>query len=118
VYWSLVYQLIFILGLVTFAICGEVMLQWDANVPTPDGYKLFQTTDGIPFDYDNPLWEGSEVTATVTVPEDVLHIFCVRAFTGNVVSGDSNWVYYIDETQEPPVFYQARPKNVRMIFEE
>jgi len=22
------------------------------------------------------------------------------------------------ETQAPPIFYQARPKNVRMIFEE
>ena len=114
---TILIQIIMILCL-TFSVWGEVTLRWDANEPTPEGYRIFQTTATEPFDYDNPVFETTETEFNVIVPKDVLHIFCVRAFNGDVISGDSNWVYYMDETQAPPVFYQTRPKNVRMIFEE
>jgi len=116
-YWSLFNQIIFIFGLATFAFCGNIKLEWDPNVPTPDGYLVYATTENVPFDYSSPAWEGTETECSLTIPDNVAHIFCVRAFTGEAVSGDSNWVYFTSELQPDAIHVPSRVKRLVLEFE-
>ncbi len=94
-------KLIFIISLCLLgslplvASASQVSLQWDANDPVPDGYRLYQRSEGGTFDYDNPVWTGTDTTAMVsdlTVGDS--YYFVVRAFVGSEESGDSNEVAY------------------------
>jgi len=114
-YWALFYQFISMLCLGCYIWGGDVTLQWDANSPTPEGYKIFTTTESTPFDYDNPAWEGTETECTLTIPDTVAYIFCVRAFVGDAVSGDSNWLYYTSIPQPEAIHIPNRP--MRLILE-
>jgi len=91
----------------------DVTLAW--NHPGADGYGVFNRDYLAPSYGDVPLWEGPELTATVTVPEDRHTAFVARAFEwgpydleGNRTkhwSGNSNEVVYEPApppTPEPP----------------
>lgn len=74
---------------------ADVTLQWDANNPVPDGYRLFVRQSKEAFDYSNPLWEGSVATHQVEdLTPGVTYFFVVRAFVGDEESSDSNQVEY------------------------
>ena len=53
--------------LVTFPLvvaAAQVTLQWDANDPVPQGYKLFQRQAGQSYNYAAPIWTGAAVVAS------------------------------------------------------
>jgi hypothetical protein len=77
---------------------ATVTLQWDVNEPAPDGYRLFRRVEGESYDYDNPVYEGSQLTARVRCDEDTTYYFVVRAFLGSDESADSNEVSYRDNS--------------------
>jgi hypothetical protein len=82
-----------------FVAAAQVTLQWDANVPPPEKYRVYQRQDGTPFDYSAPRWSGAETLCTIdSLTPGVTYYFVVRAFESGAESGDSNQVYYT-----PPV---------------
>lgn len=89
------------------ATAAQVTLQWDANVPTPTGYRVFMRT-GAEYDFSNPAWQGTETTCTVTVPDGLEAAFVARAYLpGNISgkeieSGNSNEVVFTPSAPEPP----------------
>ena len=107
---------------VMFALCAvaiadqNVMFQWDANNPAPDGYRLFQRDQSGAYDYTAPIWQGTELTHSVTLPNGA-YGFVLRAFVGNAESGDSNEVLYTVEDVPAPILIPARPKSFTIVFE-
>jgi hypothetical protein len=107
--------------LLLFSVCTvqakEVTLRWDPpENGTPTGYRLFQRT-GAEFDYTKPIWEGSDTTCEVTVPDGLENAFVVRAYvkgniSGSIVeSGNSNEVV----TEMPP---PSVPQKLRQALEK
>lgn len=74
---------------------AEVMLKWDANDPTPDGYRIFQRVAGADYDYTTPVCDTQETQCTVNalIPA-TLYYFVARAYMGEDESGDSNEVNF------------------------
>ena len=96
------------------ASAAQVTLAWDANDPPVDGYKLFTRTGGV-YNYDTPVWTGTDTTCTVTVPDNLQSAFVVRAFRilnldgSTQESGDSNEVIFTPASLvDPP----APPANL------
>ena len=60
----------------------DVTLSWDANSEEDlAGYRIFYREAGQSYDYNDPLWEGSETTCTAYNLDDMTtHCFVVRAF--------------------------------------
>jgi hypothetical protein len=79
------------------AYSADVTLAWHPNSEEDlAGYRIFYREAGQNYNYNAPLWEGSETTWTVYNLDDMTtHCFVVRAFdiSGNE-SGDSNEVCY------------------------
>ena len=76
---------------------GNVTLRWDANNPTPEGYQLYGREEGQNYDYEDPWWQGDSTFTQATIDElseDKTYFFVVRAFDGDIVSGNSNEVRY------------------------
>jgi len=96
---------VLILLLCTAAHAAQVTLQWDPNTPAPTGYQLFQRTAGAQYDYSQPIWQGSQTSASVTVPDGAESYFVVRAYvtaSGKTeVSGDSNEVSALTKPAAP-----------------
>ncbi|MCB2148048.1 MAG: PKD domain-containing protein [Deltaproteobacteria bacterium] len=79
----------------TLAYSANVTLQWDANDPAPEGYRVFAREGSQSYNYDNPLWENNLTTCTLTgLTEGVTYHFVVRAFDGGLESADSQEVSY------------------------
>ena len=77
----------------------QVTLAWDANDPVPDGYTVYQRTEGQVYDYSQTVVSSSETTATVfNLDYDTTYYFVVRAFVGADESGDSNEVSFRSES--------------------
>jgi len=109
--------LLAVLGFFSIALADQtVTFQWDANSPTPDGYRLFQRTQDTTYDYATPVWQGSETSHSLTLPKGS-YAFVVRAFVADNQSGDSNEVLFTVEDQAPPVAIPGRPKQLTIIFE-
>ena len=84
-----------IAGIVTFAHSANVTLRWDANVPAPDGYRVFAREGTQSYRYDQPLKQTADTTCTLTgLNEGVTYHFVVRAFDGLLESADSEEVSY------------------------
>ena len=80
---------------VTFAYSANVTLRWDANVPAPEGYRVFAREGNLSYNYDYPLWEKNLTTCQLTgLTEGVIYHFVVRAFDGDLESADSEEVTY------------------------
>ncbi len=82
----------------TFAVsvnAGQVTLRWDANEPTPEGYKIFARAEGQPnYNYAAPAWVGPETTASIELTEGDLYYMVVRAFEDVLESPNSEEVNY------------------------
>ncbi|MBT8340695.1 MAG: fibronectin type III domain-containing protein [Desulfatitalea sp.] len=95
---------------------AEAVFAWDAAFPVPDSYMLFQRIKGQDYDFDNPVWTGTETSCTVeNLSEDTYYSFAVRAFSGNKESEDSNEVdFYLASntgTTQFSVFASAGPNG-------
>lgn len=88
---------VFILLLLCASIteAAEVTLAWDENDPVPEGYRVFVREEGYTYNYDLPLWGGSDTQVTLTVDCGTTWYFVVRAYEGNLESADSEEVSWI-----------------------
>ncbi len=83
---------------------GQVTLAWDANDPAPDGYRIYQRTDGQTYDYSQPVWSGAATSGTVyNLAWDTTYYFVVRAYAGSLQSADSEEVSYTTGTTTVPI---------------
>ena len=83
----------------------DVTLAWDPNGEEDlAGYRIFYCKDGQSYDYEEPAWEGSETTCTISnLNDNTTYYFVVRAFdTWGSESGDSNEACYAPPVNEPP----------------
>jgi len=107
VYWSLFYQVITIFLLLSYCFGAKVSLEWDPNIPTPEGYRVFVREVPNGFNYSEIAWEGTNINCTISdLKAGKTYCFVVRAFDGKSMSGDSNYVFH----QTPEI----RPKNIRL----
>jgi hypothetical protein len=100
-----------LLCLAISAQAAQVTLAWDASATPGVQYALF-TKDGLtPYNYDAPIWSGSELTATVNVPDGRETAFVCRAWIEIIAidgsktilwSGNSNEEMYTPKKPEPP----------------
>lgn len=87
---------------------AQVTLQWDANDPVPDGYRLFQRVSGQAYNYADPIVNTTATSCAVNgLEEGTTYYFVVRAFVGDDESSDSNEVAYTLAAPELP----ADPDN-------
>ena len=81
----------FTLSLTVSAFAADIKLAWDASTTPVDGYRVFCREQGEPYDYTQPVWEGSALTSTIyDLDEYVTYYFVVRAYNDSAESGDSN----------------------------
>jgi chitinase len=74
---------------------AQVILQWDANSPAPDGYRLYQRLSGQSYNYNAPVCNGAGTACAIDgLTDGATYYFVVRAFEGSDQSGDSNEVQY------------------------
>ncbi|WP_319525983.1 choice-of-anchor U domain-containing protein [uncultured Desulfosarcina sp.] len=82
----------------TLALGANVTLQWDANDPEPEGYRVFARESGASYNYDSPIWESDEASETtctlIGLTEGTNYYFVVRAYDGDLESADSEEVSY------------------------
>jgi chitinase len=79
----------------TFVFSANVTLRWDANVPEPEGYRVFAREGSQSYNYAHPIWENNLATCTLTgLTEGITYHFVVRAFDGDLESADSEEVDY------------------------
>jgi hypothetical protein len=84
-----------IAGSVGLGLSANVTLRWDANVPAPEGYRVFAREGSQAYNYDNPIWEENNTTCTlIGLSEGVSYHFVVRAYDGELESADSAEVSY------------------------
>lgn len=79
----------------TLAYSANVTLRWDANDPTPEGYRVYARVSGQSYNYDTPIWENNLTDCTLTgLVDGTTYYFVVRAFDGALESTDSEEVSY------------------------
>jgi len=99
---------------------ATINLQWDASVSQVDGYAVYDKNYQKPYNYAAPIWTGSGLTCSVTVPDDRMSAFVARAYKygpydlqGNRTtewSGNSNEVQWAPTVTppEPPRNFAIR----------
>ena len=90
----------------SIAMAANITLQWDASTSeNVTGYRVYART-GASYDYTQPVWEGSTLTATV--PATLQTAYVVRAYRVDAVtdtiaeSVDSNEVVWTPIVPEAP----------------
>jgi hypothetical protein len=84
---------------------AQVTLAWNANSPTPDGYRLFQRTQGSTYNYSAPVWSGTGTSCTLAnLTDSTSYLFVVRAFVGSDISGDSNEIAFRSDPPAPVTY--------------
>ena len=80
--------------------CGastQIVLEWKTNTESDiAGYKVFSRLKGENYDYSKPLWEGSQTSCVIEVPdEEQLYYFVVHALsaTGTMSPGSGEVCY-------------------------
>ncbi|MGD9216830.1 MAG: PKD domain-containing protein [Desulfobacteraceae bacterium] len=82
---------------------AKAILEWDGTDPSAEGYRMFQRSEGQPYDYDSPIWSGSATTCSIDQLADGTYYFVVRAFKGTTIeSSDSNEVEWKVVINQPP----------------
>lgn len=95
---------------VKLAIGADVILNWDANSPAPDGYRIYQRVNGADYNYERWVCDTKETSCTVTdLSPGVQYYFVARAYVAQEQSGDSNEVNFL-----PAI---APPQNLRVTVE-
>ena len=98
--WILAIGIVFILFATAQA--AQVTLAWDANDPAPDGYRLYQRTEGGTYDYATPTWSGPTTSASLgNLVDNTTYYYVVRAYAGTNESGDSNEASFRSEPPAP-----------------
>lgn len=90
-------KLIIVLSIFFFsgiALADQYTFSWDMSTGNVEGYKLFQRIYGSTYDYSNPIWQGADLTCTLVV-EPGSYCYVVRAYDGDIQSGDSNEICYL-----------------------
>ena len=91
-----------VFALASTAIAWQVTLTWDPNSSTPDGYRLYMRQEGQNYNYNEPIWQGTDNQCTITESTgNTDYYFVVRAFVGNEESGDSNEIRYTPTATNP-----------------
>jgi len=91
---SLLYLVLLLVPAGLYAEC-QVTLAWDANHPTPDGYRLFQRASGESYNYHIFTDVGLSTSHAVSgLSDNTTYHFVVRAYVGSQESGDSNEATY------------------------
>lgn len=96
---------------------ASVMLKWDANDPTPEGYKAYVREAGTAYDYFNPAWIGVVTACTIdNLIAGTTYYFVVRAFEGDLESADSEEVSWTPATSEDHQTFDIskRPNNAKV----
>ena len=84
---------------------AEVKLAWDPNDPAPDGYHIYQRTEGQSYEYSQPCWTGSGTSGSVyNLDWDTTYYFVVRAYVSALESADSEEVSFVARTPEPTTY--------------
>lgn len=82
-----------------------VTLAWDPNDPPPEGYRIYQRTEGQPFNYSQPSWTGPDTSGTAYNLEwDTTYYFIVRAYVGALESADSEEVSFVAPLPEATTY--------------
>jgi hypothetical protein len=90
----------------------EVTLAWDPNTTTPDGYRIFQRTEGQAYDYKQPVWEGNSTSCTVyNLEYDTTYYFVARAYLGTDESTDSGEISFSEPSSSPASFTISASAN-------
>ena len=101
---------------------AQVTLAWDPNSEEDlAGYEVFYREEGQSYSYNQPAWEGTDTTCTISkLNDNTTYYFVARAFdmSGNE-SGDSNEVRY--QPNVPPaaddqsiITYEDIPINITL----
>ncbi len=115
-FWALVITLV--LFTQTIVQAAQVTLAWDPNVPTPDGYRVFQRVEGQNYDYSSPVWPGPgddpvQTSCTLdNLADGESYYFVVRAYVGSDLSGDSNEILHTTGQAEPTVYFLTADAGV------
>ena len=92
-YQLIIFSILFCFSVSSVFAAQQVILEWDPNIPTPQGYKAFMRIEGESYDYNNPAWTGTETTCVIeNLADNQNYYFVVRAFDNESESGDSNEV--------------------------
>lgn len=92
---------------------AQATLTWDPNDPPPDGYCIYQRTEGQAYDYSQPCWTGYGNTGTVVgLEENTSYYFVVRAFVATQDSANSNEVKFINGALSP-IMIEAEDANLQ-----
>lgn len=79
----------------TLVLAATVTLAWDSNVPAPEGYRVYQRTEGQSYNYTRAAWSGPKNSCSLeNLDNGVKYFFVVRAYVGNDTSGDSNEISF------------------------
>lgn len=108
---------IFLLLCAVACSAADVTVTWDHNDPRPEGYRIFTREADVPYNYDVPIWQGPENIATVTVDDNTVWYFVVRAYEGDLESADSEEVSYDAHVIIPPMLTTGAT-NLNVTWEE
>jgi chitinase len=85
----------------TTCFSASVNIQWEANDPSPEGYRVFVRERGQDYDYTQPDWEGPATAGmVVNLYRETDYCFVVRAFDGSLEGEDSDEVCYTPPAAE------------------
>lgn len=90
------------LSLPSLAQAAKVTLEWDANDPAPEGYRVYMRTENQTYDYNSPVWSGTTTTCEIDQLAENTYYFVARAFDTDVESGDSNEAEYTIVANKAP----------------
>jgi hypothetical protein len=103
---------------VTVSYSANVTLRWDANVPAPEGYRVFVREGSQSYDYNNPIWQKNLTTCDlIGLVEGTTYHFVVRAFDGDLESADSEEVSYTPAAVVPNQAPDADAGDNQIVYE-
>jgi hypothetical protein len=109
-------------GSVTFAHSANVTLRWDANVPAPEGYRVFIREGSQSYNYKNPIKtiltaENTTECTLIGLIEGTAYHFVVRAYDGALESADSEEVSYTPAVVVPNQTPHADAGDNQTVYE-
>ena len=95
IFKNVLYTIITVLSAANLAFSASVTLAWDANIPNPEGYRVFARESGQEYNYGDPIWDGSQTQCTLTgLTVGTTYYFVARAYDGNLESPDTEELNY------------------------